>query len=328
MRVAFCRLTTVTAVMIAALGATAAPMPISADLKPIVVGALKGPSGIGMVRLFESPPSPADGSTVQLVGVASADLMTAKLISGEYDAGVLPINIAAKLYSAGIPLRLAAIVGDGMASFLSADTSVVSIFDLKGKLINVAGQGATPDFLFRRLLKGVGLDPEKDLRLDYSLPYPEAAAALAAGKIAYAILPEPFSTMAKVANPALFSPFDLGALWTEQTGQANYPMTAFVVSSKLAIERPQAVKAILEAYAASIDWVIAKPFAAGALVEKHELGLKAGIASKAIPASAYVFTLATTARSTVEALLNVFLELAPASVGGKLPDGGFYASFK
>ncbi len=299
----------------------------AASPKPIVVGALKGPSGIGMVRLFEAPPSPADGSAVQMVAVPSADLMTAKLVSGEYDAGVLPVNVAAKLYGSGIPLKLAAIVGDGMVSFLSADPSVSSLADLRGKRINVAGQGATPDFLFRRLLKGAGLDPEKDLRLDYALPYPEAATALAAGKISFAILPEPFSTMARSANPALRPVLDLGVLWTQQTGQSSYPMTAFVVSSKLASERPQAVKAILDAYAASIAWVVARPAEAGALVEKQDLGLKAAIAEKAIPLSAYVFKLASSARPSVEALLGAFLDLAPASVGGKLPDDGFYASF-
>ncbi len=301
---------------------------VSAAPKPIIVGALKGPSGIGMAKLFESAPSPADGSPVQLVAVASADLMTAKLVSGEYDAGVLPINVSAKLYNAGIPLRLAAIVGNGMISFLSADSSLVSLSNLRGKRVNVAGQGATPDFLFRSLLKGAGIDPDKDIRLDYSLPYPEAAAALAAGKIASAILPEPFSTMARMANPSLKSSLDLGLLWTRQTGQTSYPMTAFVVSSKLASERPQVVQAILEAYAKSIDWIIANPSEAGALVEKQELGLRAGIASKAIPLSAYVFVSASLSRPTVEAFLKVFLELAPASIGGKLPDDGFYASFE
>lgn len=307
--------------LMTAFGAAAAP-------KPIMIGALKGPSGIGMAKLFETAPSPADGSIVRLVATGSADLMTAKLISGEYDAGVLPINIAAKLYTKGIPLRLAAIVGNGMISFLSSDTAIASLSDLRGKQVNVAGQGATPDFLFRRLLKGVGIDPDKDLRLDYSLPYPEAATALAGGKIAYAVLPEPFATMAKTANPALRSPLDLGALWTMQTGQISYPMTAFVVSSKLATERPRAVMTMLEAYAASIDWVLAKRSEAGMLVEKFDLGLNADIASKAIPASAYVFTPAIAARPAVEAFLGVFLELAPASIGGKLPDDGFYLSFK
>jgi NitT/TauT family transport system substrate-binding protein len=299
-----------------------------AQAKTIQVGALKGPSGIGMVKLFETPPSPPDGSLVQLVAVPSADLMTAKLISGDYDAGVLPLNVAAKLYTSGVPLRLAAVVGEGMLSFLTNDPGLSSIAELKGKQVNVAGQGATPDFLFRRLLKGSGLDPDKDLRLDYSLPYPEAAAAIASGKIAYAILPEPFATMARAANPSLRSPIDLGALWTKQTGQASYPMTAFVVSSKLASDRPQAVKAILDSYAASISWVLAKPSEAGALVEKFDLGLKAPIAAKAIPLSAYVFVTAPAARAECEALLRVFMDLAPASVGGRLPDDGFYAAIK
>jgi NitT/TauT family transport system substrate-binding protein len=298
-----------------------------AAASPIVVGALKGASGIGMVRLFDAAPVLADGSDIKLVAVASADLMTAKLISGEYDAGVLPINVAAKLYNSGIPLRLAAVVGNGMVSFLGSDPSIASLSDIKGRTVSVAGQGATPDFLFRKLLKVAGLDPDKDLRLDYSLPYPEAAVALATGKIDFAVLPEPFATMARLKNPSLRPLLDLGKLWTKQSSRPNYPMSAFVVSAKLASERPEAVKSILGAYSASILWVLSDPKAAGALVEKADLGLKASIAEKAIPLSAYVFVSATEARPEIEALLRVFLELAPSSVGGRLPDGAFYASF-
>ena len=309
------------ALALCSVGMAAAP-------KPIIVGALKGSSGIGMIALFDSPPSPADGSSVKLIAVAGADLMTAKLISGEYDAGVIPLNVAAKLYNSGIAIRLAAIVGNGMVSFLSADPSVSALADLKGKRINVAGQGATPDFLFRKLLKGAGIDPDSELRLDYSLPYPEAALALASGKIAYAILPEPFTTMAKLQNRDLRSNIDLAALWTRQTGQESYPMTAFVVGAKLAAERPAAVKAILDAYSASIAWVLANPTKAGVLVEAKDLGLKADVAAMAIPRSGYVFTNARASRRADEALLGAFLELAPASVGGRLPDDGFYASFE
>jgi NitT/TauT family transport system substrate-binding protein len=294
----------------------------------IVVGALKGPSGIGMVRLFETPPSSPEGSKIIPVAVASADLMTPKLVSGEYSAAILPINMAAKLYSAGVPIKLAAIVGEGMVSFLTTDPAIAGLTDLKGAAVNVAGQGATPDYLFRKLLKDAGLDPDKDLRLDYALPYAEAAVALAGGKIRCAVLPEPFATLALAANPTLRRPFDLQALWTASTGQASYPMTAFVVSAKLAAERPAAVKAILDAYRASIASVTADPKAAGALVERYDLGLKASVAEKAIPRSAYVFRTATEARPSIEALLSTFLASAPVSIGGKLPDAGFYASIK
>jgi len=298
-----------------------------ADAKPISVAALKGPSGIGLVWLFEAPPSVADGSRVIPIAVPSADLMVAKLVSGEYDVAVLPVNMAAKLYSSGIGIELAAIIGEGMVTFLTNDSSISSIADLRGKTVNVAGQGATPDYLLRRLLAEASLDPSKDLRLEYALPYPEAAAALAAGKIGSAVLPEPFATMALSAAPALRSPIDLGKLWKSATGQASYPMTALVVSKRLSSERPQAVKAILAACEDSIRKVKADPAGAGALVERHDLGLKAAVAAKAIPRSAYVYTRALAARPSIEALLGVFLKLAPASVGGALPDDGFYAAY-
>lgn len=299
----------------------------SAIPKNIVVGAIKGPSGIGMARLFETPPALADGASLRPIAAASVELMTAKLISGEYDAGVLPVNVAAKLYESGVPIKLAAVVGEGMLSFLSADASIRTLGDLKGKRISVAGQGATPDYLFRRLLRGAGIDPAKDLVLDYSLPAPEAALALASGEIGYAILPEPFATLARLRDTSLREGLDLSALWKEQTSQSAYPMTCFVVSSALVSERAQAVRAILDAYSASIAWVVAHPSEAGALVEKHELGLKADIAAASIPRSALVFKNSRVARPEVEALLRTFLELAPGSVGGRLPDDDFYASF-
>jgi NitT/TauT family transport system substrate-binding protein len=300
----------------------------AADKKPIAVGALKGPSGIGLVWLFESPPHIADGSRVDPTAVASADLMVAKVISGEYDIAVLPVNMAAKLYNSGVGIRLAAIIGEGMVSFLSSDTSIRSLSDLKGATVFVAGQGATPDYLFKFLLTKAGLDPSKDVRLEYALPYPEAAAALAAGKIESAVLPEPFSTMARSASPSLRSPLDIGALWTSTSGQSGYPMTALVVSNRLAAERPDAVKAILQACEVSIRKVTADPELAGTLVERHDLGLKAAVAARAIPRSAYVYKSAREARPSIEALLSVFLDLAPASIGGVLPGDGFYGDFQ
>lgn len=304
-----------------------AELPLSSEAPAsdtIRLGTLKGPSGIGMIYLFEAPPSLPGGKRLESVAVASADLMVPKLVSGEYDMAVLPINMAAKLRSSGLPIKLAAVVGEGMVSLITSDASVSSLAGLRGKEVYVAGQGATPDYLIQRLLKSAGLDPSKDLRLSYSMPYPEMAAALASGKIAYAVLPEPFATVALKANPRLLAPLDLGALWTRATGQATYPMTALVVTNRA---DPAAVRAVLAAVRSSIEKVKADPAAAGALVEKHDFGLKAGIASLAIPRSAYVYRDAPAARPSVEALLSVFLGLAPASVGGKLPDDGFYAVF-
>jgi NitT/TauT family transport system substrate-binding protein len=105
-------------------------------------------------------------------------------------------------------------------------------------------------------------------------------------------------------------------------------MTVLVVDPRFAAENDLLLKAILVAYKESVTWTVANPDAAGVLAEKYNLGLKASIAAASIPKSAYVFTPAKDARSDLEALFRVFLDFAPSSIGGKLPDNDFYFSLE
>jgi NitT/TauT family transport system substrate-binding protein len=292
-------------------------------VKPLTIYGIKGSPGVGMVRLFEEPPR-ISGFDVKVEALAQADLMAARLISGEAKVGILPPNMAAKIASSGKDLKAAAIIGNGMLSLLSSDTSVRSIADLRGKTVEVAGQGATPDFVFRRILEFNGLTPEKDVALGYSMAPSEIAQALITGKVSVALLPEPFATMALTGKPNLVSVTDIQREWSRAGGKENFPMTLLVVDGAFASENPEAVKEIVNAVKSSIDWVRANPAEAGKLVEKHELGLSAPVVAAAVPKSNYVFISAAEGRAAVEALFNLFLEYAPASIGGALPGEGFY----
>lgn len=292
----------------------------------IRVGALKGPTGIGMIRLFETPAALADNATMRAEAVASADGMAAKMLSSEIDIAVLPVNMAAKLYNSGVPYRLLAVVGTGMIKLVTVDESVVSPDALRGREIHIAGQGATPDYLLRTILPSEGVSPESDVSMVFSMAAPEIAASLVAGRIAVGVLPEPFATMAIKGNPAARVPFSLSELWTKATGQPDYPISVVVAKASLIAERPAAVAAFMKAYESSIAATLADPVASGMLVEKHDLGLKAAVASAAIPVCAFAFIPAPEARASIEALLSVFLKAAPASVGGRLPDEAFYAA--
>ncbi|HOJ99721.1 MAG TPA: ABC transporter substrate-binding protein [Termitinemataceae bacterium] len=323
----------------------------------ITLYGIKGPSGIGMIRLFESPPQVA-GWQISLEALAQADLMAAKFASGEAKLGILPPNVAAKLYAAGRPIQVLAVVGEGMLSLITADPAIRGIGDLRGKTVEVAGQGATPDFVFRRILSYYGLTPGKDVQLGYALAYPEIAQSLKAGKIQTALLPEPFATMALSGSPHLRVVGNIQDEWNRATlapdattgaseeggaqkapatggsqsggasaGTPSYPMTVFVVDRTFAAANPTVVKAIAEAYRASIQWVVQNPLEAGRLVQKHELGLTAAVATAAIPRSAYVFIPAREARPALERLFAAFLEYAPQSIGGKLPGDDFYGTF-
>jgi NitT/TauT family transport system substrate-binding protein len=289
----------------------------------LTIYAIKGPSGVSMIRLFEDPPKAA-GFNVRMEALAQADLIAAKIIAGEAKAGILPANVAAKIASSGKGIQIAAVTGTGMLSLLSADPAVKSIEDLRGKTVEVAGQGATPDYVFRKILLTKGIEPGTDITLSYSLAYPEIAQSLIAGRISLALLPEPFATMARAGKPELAVVSSIQEEWVKAGGAGNYPMTVLVVDSALAAARPGLIKAILAALKDSTEWVIANPAEAGALVEKHELGLKAPVVAAAIPRSNYVFIPAVEARPSLEALYRAFLEFAPASIGGALPPDSFY----
>jgi NitT/TauT family transport system substrate-binding protein len=291
----------------------------------LTIYGLKGPTGVGIIRLFESPPR-APGLDIKVEALAQADLLAARFISGEARVGILPANVAAKIASSGKPVQAAAVLGTGMLSLLSGDPSVRRVEDLRGKTVEVAGQGATPDYVFRRILLSKGLNPDRDLRLSYVLAYPEIAQSLIAGRVSIALLPEPFATMARSGRPDLRQIGDIQAEWAAANGASgkNYPMTVLVVDAGLASARPDAVRAILNAVKASLEWVTSHPAEAGALVEKHDLGLRAAVVSAAIPRSNYVFIPAAEARPALEDLFRAFLEFAPASIGGALPGDGFY----
>lgn len=308
----------------------AAPAPAmeSASGAPLRLGSLKGPTGVGMIHLFEGGSDLPAGVAFTVEAVASADAMVARLLSGELDAAVLPLNLAVKLYNSGVDYRLLAVVGNGMVRVVSTDPTVSKLADLKGRDVYVAGQGATPEFVLRALARHAGLDPDRDFRMVFSMAQPEIAASVVAGRVSLAVLPEPFATMALSGNKDAFVPFSLSALWSEATGMKDYPMSVFVASGKAIKEKPFALSAIMREYDRSLSRVKADPAQAGALAEKHALGIKAQVASASIPTSAFVFIEAADARPEVEAMLRVFLETAPASIGSKLPDSAFYAGIR
>ena len=68
------------------------------------------------------------------------------------------------------------------------------------------------------------------------------------------------------------------------------------------------------------------PMEAGQLSEDFGLGLAAAIVAKSVPKANYVYLPAgkADAKKQIEELLNIFLAYDQTSIGGKLPDKGFY----
>jgi len=296
--------------------------------KEIHIGVLAGPSGIGMARLIANPPALPQDVTASFEVLGSVDALLPKLVNGDIDIGILPPNVAAKLYNANPDsVVAAAVVGNGMISLVTRDGDLSSIEDLAGKTVSVAGQGATPEYVFRALLAANGVEADS-VTLDFSIPTPNIAAALVSDKIEYALLPEPFATVAVINGKDGERPvrraLSIKDLWSAAGFGKDFPMTLCVARSGFARDFPELTQSFLDAYRDSIEWTVANPGDAGAFAESAGLGLKAAIAAKAIPSSNYVFIPAEEGKADIESLLSVFLDYAPAAIGGKLPDGNFY----
>lgn len=300
------------------------------SLEAIRVSGLNGPSSIVLSQLFEYPPE-INGVTSSFEVSASADVLLPKLLKGEIDIGVLPVNVAAKVYNANNEaIILAGISGQGMMSIVSKDESITSLEDLKGKKLTVAGQGGTPEYMIRYLCEANGIEigtGDNAIELDFSIPTAEIAVALISGKTNYALLVEPFATVSQIKDPtkSVKRVLDIQELYKTATGKdENYPITAIVVRNDFAKKHPEALREMINSIESSIEWVNMFPAEAGTLVEKHGLGLTAPIVTKSIPTSNFEWVPAIDAKDSVENLLSLFLASAPQAIGGKLPSKGFY----
>ena len=301
----------------------------------ITISALKGPSGIGMVRLLEETPAYGRDVKGEYRIAGSPDVLVSRLLSEEVDIATLPTNIAVKLYNKGVPYRFGAVTGFGLLYLLSRDPGVMGIEDLEGKDVYNIGRGATPDFMFRYLLSELGIDPVEDVAVRFTYGHPELAKMLIAGKVETGVLPEPFVTQVLMKSDDVRIAADFQRLWRQvqegaeagvDTGSGpSYPMTCVVIREDLLEDRPEAVKVFLDSYRSSIEWVKANPEQAGKLSEKHGIGMPAPVAEAAVPRLNLAFVPGSEAKEMMNRYLQVLLDFDPDSIGGKLPNDRFYA---
>lgn len=286
---------------------------------------LKGPTAISMIKMMEEKPALTGKSTVEYQVLDNPELLTSKMMSGEVDIAALPTNLAANLYNKGVAYQLAAVSSWGVMYVVTTDKSVTDWSSLKGRKISVFGKGTTPDIVFRYLLQKNGINPDKDVQLDYTLGQVELAQSLIAGRVTLAVVPEPWVTQAVKNNPNTKVALDLQKEWEKAQGdKMAMTVTCLAVKKDLAASHPEVVDNFLKYYSESIDWVNKNPAEAGQLVEKHQIGLKAAVAGEAIPRCYLRYQSAKESKESVNRFLQVLFDFAPQSIGGKLPDDAFY----
>ncbi|HEX3044996.1 MAG TPA: PhnD/SsuA/transferrin family substrate-binding protein [Bacillota bacterium] len=303
---------------------TIIPLPSQAQ-SPVKVriAALTGNVGLAMVKSIDQSSAEPDSPFAYEV-YKSPDPVLGKLITGEIDLAGLPTNIAANLYNKGAGVQIAAIIGWGVMYVVSSDPGIKKWPDLKGREICVASKGAVSDILFQYLVTKNGLDPEKDMKIQYLANAAEVAQLLVAEKFTCAAIPEPWVTVALDKNPGLKVVLDYQKEWQKiEKNGAAYPQTCVVVREKFAREHPQELRRFLSDLKSSISWIKRYPKSMGPLAEKY-LQIPDAVAQKSLSRCNIRYSEAYRVRPEVDRFIQRLLEFAPESIGGKLPDAGFY----
>ena len=290
------------------------------------VFALKGPTGVGMVNLMKANDDKTAANDYQFRVVGSPDEITGKIASGEADIAAVPTNLAAVLYKkTSGKVRMLAVNTMGVLYMLENGNSISSVADLRGKTIYTTGQGANPEYTLKYILEKNGLDPEKDVKIEFVSENDELAVLLANGTAQVAMVPEPAATTVQMQNENLRVALDMTEEWEKVADNGSKLLMGCVIARTDFIEEhPEAVEAFLKEYKASIEKCESDLEGSAALCETYEIIPKAAVAKKALPGCNLTYIAGTDMKAQIAGYFEVLLAANPQSVGGALPDDAFY----
>lgn len=320
----------------AASAASSAPAQESAaetESEPLRVAGLKGPTTMGLVNLLglstdsqadENGLKPSQDGSVLYNMYGAADELVPLLVKGDLDAACVPANLAATLYNKTQgAVQVACINTLGVLYVVEKGDTVQSMADLKGKTLVTTGKGTTPEYVLRYLLTQNGIDPDKDVTIEYTSEATEALAKVQAGEVSIAMLPQPFVTAAMAQTEGLRVALDMNAEW--QTVAGTPLVTGVLLVRKDAVEAdPARFADFMKKYEQSTEQTAADPEGTAALCEAFGVVAKAALAQKALPQCNIVFETGDAMKSDLTTYYQVLFDADPTSVGGALPGDDFY----
>ena len=289
------------------------------------IAGLKGPTTMGLVNLLDMERKGTATQHYDLQLYGAADEIVPKLIKGELDMAAIPANLAATLYqktNGGI--QVMAVNTLGVLYVVEKGNTIHSFADLKGRTILSTGKGTTPEYVLRYLLTQNGLDPDRDVKIEYCSEASEVTAQMAAAKKdAIALLPQPYVTAAQMKDSSLRVALDLTKEWNKVC-DTQLITGVTVVRTEYARQNPDIVANFLKDYETSITAAQTNVANTAALCEETGVVAKKAIAQKALPQCNIVYRVGDEMKADVNAYLQVLYDASPAAVGGKLPDAAFY----
>ena len=296
-------------------------LPVLAKAEAVSVGALTGPTAMGMVKLLE------DGKeTYEPTILGAADELVPLILQGEIDIASVPANLASTLYNktqGGVTVLAVNVLGVlYIGEYNTEDLNTLA--DLKGKTIYATGKGSTPEYFLRYVLTQNGMDPDKDVTIQWKSEPSEVVALLNAEQKGIAMLPQPYVTAAAAQLGEGFRvALSLSDEWAA-LDNGTLCTTAVVMARREFVEQnSELTEAFLKEFETSVQWVNENVADAAQLCGDYGI-IKTPVAQKAIPQCNIVCLTGDAMKQALSGCLGVIFDQNPKAVGGMLPGDDFY----
>jgi NitT/TauT family transport system substrate-binding protein len=253
------------------------------------------------------------------------DDVTSALLSKTVDIAAVPVNLASVLYNkTNGGVKVIALNTLGVLHIVNSDGTVADLEDLKGKTLGATGQASTPEYILRYILKENGIDPEKDLTINFYTDHAELATHMISGEVTVGMLPEPQVSTVIMKNDACKSVIDLSDEWAKISPDSALVQGCIVARTEFIEEYPDSVKAFLDEYKASVEYALNDEKAPETIAS---LGIVANaeIAKRALPGANICYIDSNGGmKEKLSGTLDVLYNANAKSVGGALPKDDFY----
>ncbi len=292
--------------------------PKTAEVTRVV--ALKGPTGMGMAKMI------SDADTKYTFSLTSMpDDVTSSIISKTVDIAAVPANLASVLYNKTEgEVQVIALNTLGVLYIVNSDGTINSLEDLKGKTIGATGQASTPEYVLDYVLKMNGIDPDKDVTIEYYTDHSELATRMISGDVTIGMLPEPQVSTVLMKNANCKTVINMTDEWNKVSPESALVQGCIVARREFAEAYPDSVKNFLSEYKQSVEFANTSTDAPKTIADIGIVG-SAEIATRAIPNCNIVYIDSNDGmKEKLSGSLQVLFDANPKAVGGKLPADSFY----
>ncbi len=300
----------------------------SPDAVTTRVGLIMGPPSMGLSQFMLAAQNGRTTNDFQftLNGVDYVSL-SASFNQGDYDIATLPSNIGPILYNnhdLQNHYKVISVNNLGVLYVMTTDPSISQLSDLEGRRVYSYGEGGTPEYTIEALLRKMGLTDTFSLEFK-STPF-EVLNLMQQEENCVAILPQPFVSLSKLMVDPLYVPISITKEWNQafsDTG-SQAVTTITLVNQDFLEQHEQAVIEYLQMAGQSVEWTLGHMDEAADLQERLGTFLNNAVAADAMPQIAMTCLTGVEMRSALSGFISELYNADPDSVGGAIPDDGFY----